>query len=268
MEGFITVALGLALIAASGRIFPGLRPRRPAGAGRGWLWFMAAGIIISSWFPLATTAQDDPQQKLAGGEILVSAEETRGTTAKRAEMMAVIEAPPEIVWQIITDVNNFKFFMPQTINSITIAAEKLPLILEKKPRRAEEVEHLLGPVPADPARFRINGGKYTVYHYSHLEFPWPANNRWYIVKVVNDETSAGQNRYRNSWTLVAGNLKENSGEWLLEPFGAGKTKATYRLLTDPGGAIPGFLIERGTQITMPKIIIAIRERAAKLCGRR
>jgi hypothetical protein len=271
MEGFILAALVLALLLLTLLSLVGGRAWRlgaAAEAGRSWIVLLGAGIIISSWFAPAAQAEDEVSQKLAAGEIIVSAQEVPGTSLKRGEMMGVIDAAPEVVWQVITDVNNFKFFMPRTLNSMAVAAEKLPLILERRPRRAEEVEQLLGPIPADPAGSRLSDGKSIVYLYSHLNFPWPCNNRWYIIKGVHDETSAGQHRYHSSWSLVTGNLRENSGEWLLEPFGAGKTKATYRLLTDPGGAIPGFLVERATCSTMPQIITAVRKRADHLNKRK
>jgi ribosome-associated toxin RatA of RatAB toxin-antitoxin module len=227
------------------------------------LW--GAGLIISLWLPAHAGAQDEVNRKLAAGEIMVSTQEVPGKSVKSAEMMGVIDAPPEIVWQVINDVNNFKNFMPRTRISMAVAPEKIPLILQKRPTRAAEVEELLGPIPADPASYRVPGGLYTVYLYSDLDFPWPCNNRWYIIKGLKDETAAPQHRYQSSWSLVIGNLKENSGEWLLEPFGPAKTKATYRLSTDPGGAIPKFLVKQATCSTMPQIIQAVRKRAAALC---
>jgi len=211
-------------------------------------------------------SQDDMAARLAKGEIIVSTKEVDGTCIKSGEMTAVVDAPPEIVWQVITDLNNFKYFMPRTMASRAVAPDKLQAILRLKPTEAEEVERLLGPTTMDPASCRVPGGKYTVYFYSHLNFPFPASNRWYIIKGEQDETQAAQHLYRSSWSLVIGNLKENSGEWILEPYGARETKAIYRLRTDPGGCIPGFLVKQGTTNTMPQIIEAVRKRAASLLG--
>lgn len=213
----------------------------------------------------AVGGTEEIRSRLDKGEVIVSAKEEPGSSLKRARMEAIIEAPPEIVWQIITDVNAFKFFMPRTLTSMAVAPGKIPVIVAKNPTQAAEVEKMLGPVPANPADYRIPGGKYAIYHYSNLSFPWPCNNRWYIVKGMHDETQAAQHAYRLNWSLIIGNLKENSGEWLLEPYGQGQTKATYHLNTDPGGAIPDFLIKQGTCTTMPQIIQAVRERAAKIC---
>ncbi len=225
------------------------------------------GIIFFPGSGLCAT-QVDLDHKLATGEIIVSTKEVPGQSLKCAEMVGVVDAPPEIVWQVITDVNNFKNFMPRTHNSMAVAPEKIPLILQRKPTRAEEVEQLLGPIPADPANYRIPGGIYTVYFYSNLDLPWPCNNRWYIIKGLRDETQAAQHHYHSSWTLVTGNLRQNSGEWILEPFGSAKTRATYKLCVDPGGFIPKFLVTQGTCTTMPQIIKAVRQRAAHLLGQK
>jgi hypothetical protein len=131
------------------------------------------GIMIILWSALAAGSQDEPLNGLSAGEIMVSTQAVPGTSLKRAEVTGVIDAPPEIVWRVITDINNFKYFMPRTANSMAVAAEKLPVILQIKPSQAEEVEHLLGPTPPDPASYRLPGGKYVVYHYSNLDFPWP-----------------------------------------------------------------------------------------------
>jgi uncharacterized membrane protein len=39
---------------------------------------------------------------------------------------------------------------------------------------------------------------------------------------------------RLSWKQTRGDLKSVSGEWELEDLGAGRTRATYRLVVDPG----------------------------------
>jgi ribosome-associated toxin RatA of RatAB toxin-antitoxin module len=232
-----------------------------------WIFLLSLGLFFSPGWAPGAGAQDGVCN-LGAGEIIVSAKEVDGTSLKRGEVVGVIDASPETVWQVITDINNYKHFMPRTLNSMAVAADKLPEILQKRPSQAKEVEQLLGPVPADTASSRLPGGKYTSYLYSHLNFPWPCQNRWYIIKLQQDETRAAQHCYHSSWSLVMGNLRENLGEWILEPFDATRTKVTYRLLTDPGGAIPNFLVNQGTNTTLPQIITAVKKRVDNLCGRR
>lgn len=233
-----------------------------------WLFLGFMGICFFPGLALAVGTQADLDQKLAAGEIIVSTKGDPGKSLQCAEMMGVIDAPPEIVWQVISDLNNFKNFMPRMRNSMAVAPEKIPVILQRKPTQAKEVERLLGPIPADPSTYRVPGGKYTIYFYGYVDLPWPCSNRWYIIKGLRDETQAAQHRYHSSWSLVTGNLRENSGGWILEPFDSAKTKATYRLCTDPGGPIPKFLITQGTCSTMPQIIKAVRKRAADILGQK
>jgi ribosome-associated toxin RatA of RatAB toxin-antitoxin module len=233
-----------------------------------WILLWAGVAVFSPGSAPGAGPQDDLCNQLRAGKIIASAKEVDGTSLKRGEVMGVIDAPPETVWQVITDLNNYQYFMPRTLNSRAVAADKLPLILQRRPGSPEEVERLLGPGPTDPARSRVPGGKYTSYLYSHLDFPWPCKNRWYIIKLQQDETRGAQHYYQSSWTMVMGNLRENLGEWILEPFEATHTKVTYRLLTDPGGSIPNFLVNQGTCTTLPQIISAVRKRADMLCGRK
>ena len=222
------------------------------------------GVVILVALGLASPAgaQEGVQSKLAAGEIIVTNQTAPGSSVLRAGMTAVIEAPPKVVWQIITDINDYKNFMPNTLASMVVPAAKVQGILLKTPITAKQVEKLIGPTP--PPLPRVPGGKYVVYHYSDLHLPWPCANRWYIIKVVMDETRAAEHYYHSSWSLVIGNLKEDSGEWIVEPFAANQTKVIYRLATDPGGQIPAFLVRHGTYVTLPDIIKAIRERAAKI----
>jgi ribosome-associated toxin RatA of RatAB toxin-antitoxin module len=230
-----------------------------------WMVLFGAAIILALGFAAQASTGEVIRSRLDKGEIIVSAREVPDSSVKHAEMTGIIDAPPEVVWQVITDVNSFKYFMPRTLNSLEVTPEQVAEIVKKQPTQAKEVEKLLGTAFVNPANYRVPGGKYTVYHYSDLELPWPCSNRWYIIKGIMDETQAAQHRYHSSWSLVIGNLKTNSGEWILEPYGNHQTKAIYRINTDPGGAIPGFLVQEGTTSTMPQIIKAVRERAAKLC---
>jgi len=233
-----------------------------------WILLAAAAAAIFPGFLAGAGDQDEVCNRLRAGEVIVSFNEAGRGPLKRGEVMGVINAPPETVWRVITDFNNYRYFMPRTLNSMVVAADKLPQILQRKPDSPEAVEQMLGGAPADHAGSRLPGGKSISYLYSHLDFPWPCQNRWYIIKLEQDETRAAAQFYHLSWTLALGNLRENRGEWILEPFDATHTKVTYRLLTDPGGKIPKFLINQGTCSTLPQIIAAVKNRAEVLYGRK
>src|SRR2546427_595576 len=53
-------------------------------------------------------------------------------------------------------------------------------------------------------------------------------------------------------------VKACDGGWLLEPSGANKTRATYSIYTDSGGAIPAFIVNRASQIGIGRLFAAVR----------
>lgn len=232
---------------------------------RRFLGYCCLLILVQSGFLgflICSASGADLSSRLAAGEIITSFTEVPGSNLKKGEVTGVVAAPPEKVWQAVTDANNFKFFMPKMLESRLVRQEELTRILQTRPASAAAVEALLSSSPPEMARFRIPGQRYSGYFYGHLKIPWPLGNRWYIVKVQWDESQAARHIYTSSWSLLAGNLKENRGEWKVEPFGDQKTRVTYRVVTDPGGLAPKFLVEKFSARTLPQIIIGIRNRLA------
>ena len=217
-------------------------------------------IFLSGNASLGHT-QSNIDARLKEGEIIACSEDVEGTRVKKGTVTGVINVPPETVWQVITDNNNFKKFMPQTLDSLIVTKEKVAKILKKNPKKRSQIEKLLNKQVPHSLPPQPPGKKRVVYFYSLLDFPWPISNRWYIIKINRDETRAAEHIYFDSWNLEIGNLKMNQGFWLLEPFGESCTKATYQLLIDPGGHIPKFFIDIGTKVTMPNVIRAVREQA-------
>lgn len=224
------------------------------------LFLLIIGIGIVLFSPLSVFPEDKIEKMLDAGRLISSSEPVEGTQVRRSRVIGVIDASPHIVWEVITDNNHFKDFMPNTLESLVVDTNLIPIIRKRRPGKACQVEEIIGKA-VDPNIYRVKGGKYFVYFYSLLDFPWPISNKWYIIKIDRDETRATEGIYRSSWEMAAGNLRTNQGYWLLEPYSKQRTKATYSLLTDPGGYVPDSLINIGTTVTMPDIIQAVRRRA-------
>ncbi|RJR45830.1 MAG: hypothetical protein C4567_02930 [Deltaproteobacteria bacterium] len=204
----------------------------------------------------------DLQGRLAAGEIIFHSRDLPDSPAREAEATGVVEAPPLKVWETVTDANNFREFLPRMVNSRLVRFEELKRILQDRPGAPAGVEAILGPEPPDLASFRIPGGKFAGYFYGHVEVPWPLRDRWYVVRVTWDESAAARGIYTCSWSLVAGNLREYRGQWQVEPFGGHRTRLTYRVVTDPGGLAPQFLVEEFSTKTLPQVIAGVRARVA------
>lgn len=89
----------------------------------------------------------------------------------------------------------------------------------------------------------------------YTELSTPVKTICYTIRLTLDEAKGAVD-----WTLVDGNLKSNEGSWRLEPYGAGETYVVYTCFVAPGFPIPGFLLNKITQGTMPDLIAAVRKR--------
>ena len=54
-------------------------------------------------------------------------------------------------------------------------------------------------------------------------------------------------------------MKICEGGWLFEPDGAEKTRATYFVYADTGGAIPVFLANYVSQMEIGRLFVAVRK---------
>ncbi len=88
------------------------------------------------------------------------------------------------------------------------------------------------------------------YYYSELAFPWPLKNRDFVAHsvvqylpdsgVVLTEVRGMPDRIPRKKDLVR--MPVLRVRWKLTPLSKGRTRVEYFLKTDPGGAIPAFLI--------------------------
>ena len=57
-------------------------------------------------------------------------------------------------------------------------------------------------------------------------------------------------------------IKRNIGSWTLTPTGHGTTIARYRAHTDPGGAVPAWIVNRVISHEVPGIFASVRKGAS------
>jgi ribosome-associated toxin RatA of RatAB toxin-antitoxin module len=212
--------------------------------------------------PFSSIPDPDFSSRLARGEIIYHSVEGSESGVKRGDATGMVAAPPDKVWQVVADVNNYQEFMPRMVRSRLVRFEELERILHESPASADAVEALFDPSPPDLVQIRVPGGKYSGYYYAQAEVPWPLRNRWYIARVLWDESQAARHIYTCSWSLFVGNLRKNRGEWKVEPFGDNRTQLTYRVEIGVGGFVPNFLVEEFSTQTLPQIIAAVRRRVS------
>jgi len=96
-----------------------------------------------------------------------------------------------------------------------------------------------------------------------LDMPFPVEDRRYTVRVETGavETGAGFG-WRARWTYVegSGNVRESRGSWTLIPLDAERTVVVYKLLTDPGGRLPAWIVDFTAPRALRRVLASVRER--------
>jgi polyketide cyclase/dehydrase/lipid transport protein len=82
---------------------------------------------------------------------------------------------------------------------------------------------------------------------------WPAQGG---LAYLNQWESA--NDYGPAETKGVLRVKLCEGSWLIEPSGLNKSRATYSVCTDSGGALPVFVANAASEIGIRKIFTAVR----------
>ena len=224
---------------------------------------MIIGIVALSAPAHASAITPDQWSIIKDGGIVKQLESVKGTEVKEGVAIGIVDAPPQQVWNVIHENNDFVHFMPRMLESILVnpdaIAKAKALKFDYNTGDPKELVHFLKKHRVD----KMTGT--TGYFFSLLNVPWPATNRWYIIKLDDFVTSG---RWYQHWSLVLGNLKTNDGSWELVPLDNNRTLVTYTVFSDPGGEIPDWIINIGTKQTLPGVIEALRKRVKKEFGKK
>jgi len=95
------------------------------------------------------------------------------------------------------------------------------------------------------------------------------------MEVVADGLEAG-GAFELAWALDESrgappegstHMRANEGAWRITPDGA-ETRYAYRIVIDPGGGIPTWVVNMANKSSVPKVIAAVEEEAGKLAAER
>ena len=101
-----------------------------------------------------------------------------------------------------------------------------------------------------------------------LDMPFPVEDRRYTVRVETSAVETGAGRgWLARWTYVegSGNVRESRGSWTLIPLDAERTVVAYRLLTDPGGRLPAWIVDYTAPRALRRVLASVR---ARVLGRK
>ena len=156
------------------------------------------------------------------------------------EAVTEVDAPPQVVFDIVTDFDHYAEFMPYIKESKTLQT-------------------------LSPTNLLV---------YSRLSPPFVDDRDYCIAVKLTAGSAENQGVYESEWTSKPAaapehhgvvRVKINTGAWVLAPLDGGKrTRVTYHLSTNPGGSIPTWLANKSNTTAIPDLFDAIRKRAAKL----
>lgn len=96
-----------------------------------------------------------------------------------------------------------------------------------------------------------------------LDMPFPVEDRRYTVRVETGTVEAGAGTgWQARWTYVegSGNVRESRGSWTLIPLDSERTVVVYRLLTDPGGRLPAWIVDYTAPRALRRVLASVRKR--------
>lgn len=156
-----------------------------------------------------------------------------GSRVREVKAVKVIAAPVARVWAAVTDYAHYSDFMPYTTESRIIAR-----------------------------------GAAGILFYGVVDAPLVSKRDYLIrVRLHPDDHGTWWNEWRPEQAASVPprdglvRVAVNTGGWILTPVDAAHTRATYYLLTDPGGSIPGWIANRANTVALPKLFRRVERRA-------
>ncbi len=193
------------------------------------------------------------------GGIVRTFESVQGTGIKTGMAVAVLDVPVDKVWSVIHDHNNFKDFMPNIKESILFDPAVVQQALDLNFDRASSNPELLMDFLREHRISSMNGA--TGYFFNLLDMPWPLKDLWYIIKLTD---LVQENLWKNSWEMLAGNMKSDRGSWTLVPYSEGDTFVLYNAFADPGIVVPDPFVNLALNVGLPGILRAVKRRSKKV----
>lgn len=178
---------------------------------------------------LLAAAPAQAQTALDRGEILVSERKLKKYEVPEVVVKAVIKAPPDKVWDVVSHCGRYYRTMPRI-------------------KRSEEVYR----------QGNIVKCKVTV------DVPFPYSDTTALTRCVH-KIDKEKGSYLRTWSLIKGDYKLNQGSWKLTRY-KGKpdqTYAVYRAIAQPNAYVPGWIKSMAQKSSLPKMVERIRSLTEK-----
>ena len=181
---------------------------------------LAVALLLVCSRVSADPADDAMRARLEQGEIVVDA--VPAEPMPFLTMRGVVDAPPEVVWDVVSHCGLYRGRMPRIIDSEELASE---------------------------------GGH--VRCRTVVETAWPMGNLTSITRAVH---TVGVGVWKREWALESGDYAFNEGSWTLTPFDAAATRTlvVYRLHAQAKLHVPLIMQQIAQEHALPETLIAVR----------
>jgi hypothetical protein len=198
--------------------------------------FLSALVVKASGTEFSSSVDPKEGWKLSSGstDVALYSRPHAGSRLKEFKAIGSIDAPTSAVHAVIDDFENYPDFMPYTLECRLLKRETDSIITYQRlsPKICEDRDYTL----------RV----------------WKKSRRGPEGKTYLDQWKPANDLGPAEKKGVV-RVKICEGEWLLEPDGPVKTRATYSVYTDTGGLIPAFIANQASRVGISKLFAAIRK---------
>lgn len=166
--------------------------------------------------------------------VAVYARVRAGTSLKEFRAVGEIDAPAVLVHEVLDDIESYTRFMPYTIECRLVKRDGDDLITYQRlaPKIAADRDYTLR---ISSKSWPVKGGLAFLDEWTPANHLGPPEKKG-VVRVQRCE-----------------------GSWLIEPLNAKKSRATYSVFSDTGGAIPSWLANYASETGIGKLFAAVRK---------
>jgi hypothetical protein len=186
---------------------------------------------------ILVAGEDDWTVAKRSPEITVYERTRKGSALREFKAVGVMAAPPEVIKRVIDDVDEYPRFMPYVTEARVISRDGPNLVSYQRisPPFVSDRDYTLR--VSCETRTGTDGACFC--------------NNWKAANELGPAEKKGVSR-----------VKVTEGSWLLEPEDGGrKTRATYHIYSDSGGALPASITNAASRTAIPKLFESIRKQA-------
>ncbi len=159
-----------------------------------------------------------------------------GSDVPWSAVEALIDAPADVVWQLVSNCDDYEANMPNIANAKELS------------RKGD-----------------VNSNFETVCEVT-ADLPFPLPDLTSVSRATH-QVKPGTS-YVRSWTMLKGDYDYNEGSWTIAAVNPRQSKATYKLRVRPKMPVPDSMLGTFQAGTMPKIIKGLRVKASALAAKR